>query len=485
MIAMPWQVRFRFHLLSGVAVIFLSFYGRVVCPFIDSLSLTRIMVVLGIVSILQILIKELFYYRLPGFMAKGSPARQGYYVSIVSWLAAGVLASVLHGVLYPGFHWSSHLKLLTGYWGLGAGMLAQLEYVLLEQHVRNQLGVSTTSEKVTVRLMESFLLFTVTPVMMMVLMSFRFVYEGYTDRGAAIEVLFLGVSFVLAGMTVAWFYGRRLRKDCECLLEAVDSISSGQFQVAVDDSRPDELGRVALGVNEMAKGLAQRERIRDAFGRFVNPEVAASFLKAQDEGNGLVQLGGQRRYVAILMSDIRSFTPLSEKMQPEALTALLNGYFSEMVAAIRNHGGMVDKFIGDAIMAVFGLSDDRKDFPTDALAAALEMRERLVQFNQKRIEQGLDPIENGIGIHVGEVVAGYIGSADRLEFTVIGHAVNIAARIEGQAKSPNPPILFSAEMAERVRGRYSVHGLQDVQLKGVSGETALFTVADSHRMGQV
>lgn len=474
----PWAVRFRLHLLVGVAILFLAVYGRVVCPFIDTLSLHQILTVLGGVGVVQIVAREWLCRWFPArFLAGKGVARQGFIVAVVAWLGAGVVASVVHALLYPGFHWSSHLKLLSGYWGLGAGILAQLEYVMLERSIRGWAGTVPTLESVTARLMESFMLFTLVPAMMMILMSFRFVFEGFTDRGAALEVLFLGGCFVLAGLCVAWLYGRALRQDCDQLLCAVASVAKGDFQVAVDTSRPDELGQVALGINEMAQGLVLRERIRDAFGRFVNPEVAASFIQAHVEGEGAVKLGGQRRHVAILMADIRNFTALSERNAPEQLIALLNDYFSGMVAAIQAHGGMVDKFIGDAIMAVFGLAEGRDHYPEDALTAALAMRTRLAAFNRRRAIAGLPTVENGIGIHLGEVVAGYIGSADRLEYTVIGHSVNLAARIEGQTKPPNPPILFSAALAERVGDRYPVKKVGTIQLNGITGETDLFTVA--------
>ncbi|MBF0369683.1 MAG: adenylate/guanylate cyclase domain-containing protein [Magnetococcales bacterium] len=472
--------RLWLHGLTGLAVVFLTFYGKVVCPFIDTLTVVRVAAGLGVVWIFQIFVREWLYRWLPRRFPNTHPARQGFHGSVIAWLLSGIAASILHGTLYPGFHWASHLKLLSGYWGLGAGILSQLEYVILENHFRTleKRGIPLGMERIARRLMEGFFLFTLVPAMMMVLMSFRFVYEGYTHRAAAFEVLFLGTIFVLAGLSVSWLYGRALRKDCDHLLQVVEDVSMGHFQVEVDLTRGDELGRVAAGIQEMAQGLAQRERIREAFGRFVNPEVAESFIKnyAQTGLEGAVKLGGKRQQVAILMADIRHFTPLSETMPPEALTGLLNSYFLEMVAAIQAHGGMVDKFIGDAVMAVFGLTPGREDFPGDAVAAALEMRQRLEQFNWGRHNLGEAPIENGIGIHLGEVVAGYIGSPDRLEFTIIGHSVNLAARIEGRSKPPNPPILFSQAMADHLGDRFTLREVETTQLKGITGTTTLYTV---------
>ncbi len=472
------STRVRLHLLTATAVFFLGFYGKVVCPFIDTLSLPRIIAGLTAVWIVQVGVREWLYQRFPAPVRPVTLARHGFFLSVLSWLLAGVAGSILHGVFYPDFHWSSHLKLLSGYWGLGAGILSQLEYVLLEEKVRQlqKTGAGPVLERIASRLMEGFFLFTLIPVMMMSLMSFRFVYEGFTDRAAAFEVLFLGVCFLVASLLVSRRYGLSLKKDCDRLLETVERVGEGDFQRSVDASRGDELGRVAGGINGMIQGLAQRERIRDAFGRFVNPEVADSFIRSYGDGQQTIKMGGQRREVAVLIADLRNFTPLSETMPPEALTDLLNAYFQEMVTAIQQHGGMVDKFIGDAIMAVFGLSDDRKNPAADAVTAALAMRQRLATLNQTRMARGEPPLDNGIGIHYGEVVAGYIGAPNRLEFTVIGHTVNVAARIENHCKAPNPAILFSGEVAARVQKRYPVKELDDVALKGVTERMALFSL---------
>lgn len=476
-----WSMRGKLHAITGVSVLFLSFYGQVVCPLMDSLSLSRIVSVLAVVYGVQIIIREWFYYQFPKPRKNISLSRHGFHISVFTWIIAGIIAAALHAYLYQDFHWSSHAKLLSGYWGLGAGILSQLEYVILESYFRTLQKNHTSTqihEHFIQRLMQGYAVFTIVPALMMVLVSFRFVFEGYTDRNAALEVLFLGVCFVFSGLFVAWRYGHALKMDCDHLLEAVNHVSQGHFQIKLDTSRGDELGCVADGVNSMAKGLVLRERIQDAFGRFVNPEVANRFIEHFSKEDNEIKLGGERREVAILMADIRNFTPLSESMNPEELTHILNGYFSEMVKAIQQNGGMVDKFIGDAIMAVFGLSEGRENFVEDAVSASLEMRTRLKHFNDQQAQKGQTILDNGIGIHVGQVIAGYIGSADRLEFTVIGHAVNVAARIEGQTKPPNPPILFSETVANRIQNRFQTQQVGGADLKGVSKKIHLFTLSN-------
>lgn len=470
--------RWQLHLLPLIAVLFLSFYGQVVCPFIDSIKLSQVMLGLGLVCLVQILVREVLYQVFPEARTGTTLARHGYYLSLASWLIAGLAAVLVHRILYPDFPIESHAKLLTGYWALGGGILSQLEYIRLEQYFRIREGEAPVAifERITRRLMEGYATFAIVPTVVMVLMGFRFVYEGYSELGVALEVAFLGACFVAAALFIAWRYGLALRRDCDHILKALEMVTDGYYDIRVDASRGDELGRVASGINEMAKGLMLREQIREAFGRFVNPQVADHFI-AEHAGSGReVKLGGERREVAVLISDLRDFTPLSEVLEPEVLTELLNRYFGEMVQAITANGGMVDKFMGDAVMAVFGLSDDGRNSAADAIATALEMRSRLGRFNQTQQASRGPLLNNGIGMHFGEVVAGYIGSTDRLEFTVIGPPVNLAARIENEARQPNPPILFSAALAGRAGGAAGARKVGAFRPKGVSGEVELYTV---------
>ena len=470
--------RWQLHLLPLVAVIFLSFYGKVVCPFIDTLTLSRVMLGLGIVCVIQILLREGFARAFPKARSGTSLARHIYHLSIASWLITGLVAVVLHMFMYPDFPIVSHGKLLAGYWALGAGILSQLEYIRMEQYfrIREDQPPTAVLEHITKRLMEGYATFAIVPAFVMILMAYRFVYEGYAVLGVALEVTFLGISFVAAALFVAWRYGMALRRDCDHIVKALEMVTAGYYEVRVDASRGDELGRVADGINDMAKGLVLREQIRESFGRFVTPRVAEQFIQ-EHSGNGReIQLGGHRREVAILIADLRGFTPLSEILEPEALTELLNEYFGEMVAAIDDHGGMVDKFMGDAVMAVFGLFDDGRNSAADAIATAIEMRSRLATFNEGQRADKKTRLDNGIGIHFGEVVAGYIGSADRLEFTIIGPAVNIAARIESETKSPNPPILISASVVENAGKIEGVNRVGTFKLKGVTDNIDLYSV---------
>ena len=484
--------RIKIHVTAVVVGIFLAIYAQLVCPFICTLSFGRVLSTLGGIALVQIAIRETLFTLFPHPSNNRSLARHGYYLSIVTWMLTGCLAFLVHYTLYDlmvdnialKFPIASHIKLLSGYWALGGGILAQWEYVDIEEACRANNPQDTETKKhweqLTHRILEGFTIFTVVPALAMLLIVSRYVWEG--KNGIIVgpemikEVAFLGIFFVCTSLAVAWRFGLALQKDTQKIVDGITQVGQGEFMLELDTSRPDEFGEVAKGINSMALGLLQRERIRAAFGHFVAPEIAQDFLEKYTKDEKSL-LGGERKHLTILLCDLRDFTPLSESLEPEALTELLNAYFTEMVESVHNNGGVVDKFMGDAIMAIFGLVPNANiSHEEQAVAASLDMLQRVQSFNQRRRE--IDPqaplIRSGIGLHAGEVVAGYIGSNDRLEFTVIGQNVNIAARIESQTKAPAPPLLFSHSVAKKV-GDNAVKVLT-TPLKGVSEEMTLYSV---------
>ena len=484
--------RRKLHLTSIFVAFFLGVYAQLVCPFIGSIPFSRIVITLVGIAIVQIGLREVLFRYASAPKENRSLARHGYYLSIATWFGTGIIAFFVHYYLYDilisepahKFPIGSHIKLLSGYWALGGGILAQWEYIDIEDAYRKN-GVSNGSqrkkwEQITHRILESITIFTIVPVFTMLLIVSRYVYEG--KQGIIVgpemvqEVLFLGLFFVFTALAVSWRFGWSLRKDTEEIMDGISQVGEGNFIIDLDTSRPDEFGEVAKGINSMAQGLLQRERIREAFGHFVAPEVAKDFLEKYTTGTKSM-LGGERKDLTILLCDLRDFTPLSESLEPEALTELLNEYFTEMVESVHTHGGIVDKFMGDAIMAIFGLIPHPEiSHEEQAVAAALDMLKRVEVFNQKRLLHNPDAhlIRSGIGLHSGDVVAGYIGSKDRLEFTVIGQNVNLAARIEGQTKPPAPPLLFSQSVADKL-GTDAIE-VCSTHLKGVSEEVKLFSV---------
>jgi class 3 adenylate cyclase len=252
-------------------------------------------------------------------------------------------------------------------------------------------------------------------------------------------------------------------------------VQEGDLTAGVDVRSRDEVGVLARAFNLMTAGLRERERERDIFGRVVSPEVREKLLRGQ------LQLGGETLWVAVLFSDIRSFSTISEKLSPEEVVTLLNEYLSEMTDAIRPWGGYVNNFIGDAIVAIFGAPVDQPDKEWRAVAAALTMRERLAELNQRRVARGEAPIDNGVGISTGEAVAGQIGSLERLMYTVIGDTVNVAARLETLTKKyPEHPVLINGPTADALKDHADLvlKGLGPINVKGRAEPVDVYAVVE-------
>jgi len=200
----------------------------------------------------------------------------------------------------------------------------------------------------------------------------------------------------------------------------------------------------------VSRGAAEArgaEQVRQRLGAYVSTELLDIVLS---EGND--KLGGRRQTVVILFSDLRGFTQYSEGHDPEALVDELNRYFEAMLEPIQLHGGVVDKFMGDAIMAVWGVPEGRSDDAMRAMKAANGMGNALIEHNRSRVAQGLEPLAQGIGLHLGEVVAGNIGTLKRRQYTVVGDAVNIASRLESLTKEHRVPVLVSDSVVQAAGG---------------------------------
>jgi adenylate cyclase len=222
----------------------------------------------------------------------------------------------------------------------------------------------------------------------------------------------------------------------------------------------DELEDLAMGFNRMVDGLKERDKLRSTFGKYMTAAVMDHLLA------GKVSLGGESLKVTILFTDIRSFTSISELMDPQQLVALLNEYFTEMVGIVMQEDGVVDKYIGDAIMAVFGAPVPKANDAVNAVRAAVRMRRALVDLNVRLEARGIPSLHTGIGIHTGEVVAGNIGSEKRMEYTVIGDAVNLASRLETSTKELGVHVLISEDTFALTEHVARVRPVREITVKG-------------------
>ncbi len=278
-----------------------------------------------------------------------------------------------------------------------------------------------------------------------------------------------GLTVLLAVvLALALRFASRMGDSVKSISDAATQVKAGKYVDAPIVHTGDEIEQLALSFNAMVRGLKERDQLKDSFGRYVTRQVADHLLR------GNMELGGELIPVTVLFSDIRSFTSISEHMEPRALLDFLNVYFSGMVESVMLHQGVVDKFIGDAIMAVFGAPVPHPDDALNAVKAALEMRARLLTMNELFKARGLPELKTGIGLHSGQVVAGNMGHVERMEYTVIGDAVNLASRLEGMTKELHCDVILSEDLFKQVEAHVDAEPLQKIKVKGRDREVAVY-----------
>ncbi len=233
--------------------------------------------------------------------------------------------------------------------------------------------------------------------------------------------------------------------------------------------------RKKLGTLLMIEDISSEKRMKSTMSRYMDPRVAAQLLAGGED-----VLGGKSVTATVLFSDIRGFTTLSEELGPTRTVSLLNEYFSIMVEIITKQGGMLDKFIGDAIMAAFGLPVSHDDDEDRAVRAAIGMIAALNQWNAERVAEGKAEVHIGIGLNTDNIVSGNIGSPRRMDYTVIGDGVNLAARLESACKEYAACILLSENTYKCLRGTYRAREIDSVIVKGKSQPVAIYEVLDYH-----
>lgn len=226
-------------------------------------------------------------------------------------------------------------------------------------------------------------------------------------------------------------------------------------------------------VRELQGRVAEQERILRTFQRYV-PESVVTEVLSRDEGASL--LDGEVRVVSVLMADIRGFTDLAARVGPRDVVALLNDYFGVMSECVRRHKGSVNKFLGDGLLAIFGAPVSYLENQSNAVSCALDMVDGLTEVNARHAERIGGPLAIGIGINTGEAVVGNIGSEDRVEYTVIGDVVNVAARLEGLTHGMPNAILIGESTYDAVRSQVEAAALGRHELRGRAGDVAVYRV---------
>lgn len=306
-------------------------------------------------------------------------------------------------------------------------------------------------------------------------------------NGAGLKI-FSGLDRFRVGERFEEFFNRGLNPDIVAGIEK--SLQSGESYTSYDlkyNKSADETVSVnlhalslrdskdqSLGVVIIADDITQEQRLMSTLCRYVTRQVAEQIMKNRDK----LKLGGNRSSVAVLFSDIRDFTTQSERASAEEIVGMLNEYFTRMLDPIFTYDGTLDKFIGDAIMAVFGAPVPSDNDGERAVRAALGMRKALRKYNIDRKERGLPPIENGIGITKGDAISGNIGSEQRMDYTVIGDTVNTASRLEGLTKSYPNKILVNEDVYLEIKDKIPCVDLGFAHVKGKEGGVHIYGVVE-------
>lgn len=231
-----------------------------------------------------------------------------------------------------------------------------------------------------------------------------------------------------------------------------------------------------LGAMIMVEDISTEKRMKSTMSRYMDPALADQMMA----GGEADMMGGKDTIATVLFSDIRSFTTITESLGAQGTVEFLNEYFEIMVDAITSEGGMLDKFIGDAIMAAFGIPMPHEDDEDRGVRTAIAMMTRLQEYNQTRIDRGLMAVDHGMGLNTGKIVAGNIGSSKRMDYTMIGDGVNLAARLESACKQYSAHILISEYTHANLKGTYRTRYIDDVVVKGKTKPVGVYEVLDYH-----
>lgn len=298
----------------------------------------------------------------------------------------------------------------------------------------------------------------------------------------------LGITLVAAVGLILVFIRKLTRPIGNVVQTMKNIITSNDLSRRVRVEYDDEIGSMATWFNRMVGDLetaynqvkqyayrsmlakTAEERIRHIFQKYVPGEIIDEVLHADSKK----LLVGKKQAATILFSDIRSFTTISERLSAEQLVSSLNTYFNVMVGIIIKHRGTIDKFIGDAIMAIYGAPVQHEDDPLEAVTTALEMVGSLGDFNRRQMRIGMPVFNIGIGVNTGEVVVGNIGSQQKLEYTCIGDAVNLASRLEGLTKMYGVPVVISQYTRDQAGDQVLVRDLDSVRVKGKKEPVKIF-----------
>jgi class 3 adenylate cyclase len=410
-------------------------------------------------------------------------------VTFWGWVVAGLAAATnvaLHASL-ANPDWSRIGQILVGVIGIIGPLTAILVYLAAERVWRPYLPRFFPKDeivyagafrlKIRWRLIILFLV-SAAPVVVLAMLSYDLAIEIANSADPSqllpgllrMDLLIVSVS-VFVAIAIARSVATSVIEPLELLQRKLVEVRDGNLDTRVPVTSNDELGVLAYGFNAMVNGLRQEEVIRELFSRYVTREVAEHAIQFG------AAPGGELIDASVLFADIRGFTTLTEASAPATLIEMLNRYFRLASSVVVAHGGMVNKYGGDSILAVFGTPlNPADDHAERAFAAAVDLPEALARFNADQIKRSEPQIEIGIGIATGPILAGNVGSEDRLEYTVIGDAVNVASRLQAMTRELDATILVADATARVVSDRRTLEEIGQLAVRGKLEPVTVYAV---------
>ncbi len=291
------------------------------------------------------------------------------------------------------------------------------------------------------------------------------------------KILITGIAILMVGLLFSIFFSRRIAQPLGLLLQGTKGVIDDNYDFQIKHTSKDEVGELSKAFNHMLEGLREKKYIQETFGKYVHPSIVTEILSNPEK----IQPGGKRNYQSVLFCDVANFTSFSETMAPEALIKLLNEYLGAMTEEISNTQGILDKYIGDAIMAFWGAPFTPGNHSLLACQAAINMQKTLQVLRPQWLSRGLPEIRMRVGIATGHMIVGNIGSDKNLEYTCIGDTVNYSSRLEGINKVYGTDIIIDLFTKKNVEHDLLLRELDTIQVKGRGQGAQIFEVLAEKR----
>lgn len=293
-------------------------------------------------------------------------------------------------------------------------------------------------------------------------------------QGATQSILFASLLVVVVGGVLTVFLSRRLSKPIHDLMDASRAFEAGHYHFRFAERRNDEIGNLMTSFNRYAEGMQRTTHMESTLSRYLSPSVARQIIT----GDTPVQLGGQRVEATVLFADIAGFTGMAEGMNPEEVANLLNRYFAHIVRACEMNEGMVDKYIGDCAMLVFGVPQSDPEHGFHGIMCALTIQRLVAMENVARERQGLAPVHFRLGLNSGEMLAGNMGAQERMEYTVVGDTVNLASRLGSAAEAGQIIVTEQIYSRPEIAERFVARAHRSIRLRGIQHPVTTYAIED-------